>query len=114
MTLSQKPGFRWLVLGVATIAQATACFLVQGLGALSSNLQASLELNAFEIGLLVSAAQIVPVLGLLVAGELLVGVASPRRIGLTNAKLLASERYWLRCPYGWHRWLPAMATCWFG
>lgn len=71
MQLSQKPGFRWVVLGVATIAQATACFLVQGLGALSSHLQAALELNAFEIGLLVSAAQIVPVLGLLVAGELL-------------------------------------------
>jgi sugar phosphate permease len=67
----QRRKFRWVVLGVATIAQATACFLVQGLGALSSHLQAALELNAFEIGLLVSAAQIVPVLGLLVAGELL-------------------------------------------
>ena len=93
MQLSQKPEFRWLVLGVATIAQATACFLVQGLGALSSHLQTALELNAFEIGLLVSAAQIVPVLGLLVAGELLDRFNERQIVGIGT--LLVAVSLWM-------------------
>lgn len=93
MQLSQKTRFRWVVLGVATIAQATACFLVQGLGALSSHLQASLELNAFEIGLLVSAAQIVPVLGLLVAGELLDRFNKRQIVGVGT--LLVAVSLWM-------------------
>jgi MFS family permease len=68
---SHNPNFRWVVLTVATVAQATACFLVQGLGAFAGYMQEALRLNAFEIGLLVSAAQLFPVIGLLVAGELL-------------------------------------------
>lgn len=93
MQSSQRRKFRWVVLGVATIAQATACFLVQGLGALSSHLQASLELNAFEIGLLVSAAQIVPVLGLLVAGELLDRFSERQIVGVGT--LMVAMSLWM-------------------
>ncbi len=93
MQSSQRRNFRWVVLGVATLAQATACFLVQGLGALSSHLQASLELNAFEIGLLVSAAQIVPVLGLLVAGELLDRFNERQIVGVGT--LLVAVSLWM-------------------
>jgi MFS family permease len=68
---AQASPYRWAILAVATLAQASACFLVQGLGPLAGYLQKALGLNAFEIGLLISAAQLVPVIGLLVAGELL-------------------------------------------
>jgi sugar phosphate permease len=63
--------YRWGVLAAATLAQASTCFLVQGFGPLAPFMQDALRLNAFQIGLLTSAAQIVPVIGLLVAGELL-------------------------------------------
>jgi sugar phosphate permease len=63
--------YRWRVLAAATLAQAGTCFLVQGLGALAAFMQDALHLSAFQIGLLVSAAQLVPIVGLLVAGELL-------------------------------------------
>jgi sugar phosphate permease len=68
---TQEQSYRWAILAVATVAQAGACFLVQGLGALAGYMQEALGLRAFEIGLLISAAQFVPIVGLLVAGELL-------------------------------------------
>src|SRR5262245_61014218 len=67
----QERAYRWAALAVATIAQMSACFLVQGLGAIAGYMQQALDLTAFEIGLLVSAAQFVPIIGVLVAGELL-------------------------------------------
>jgi len=63
--------YRWRVLAAATVAQAAASFLVQGFGPLAPFLQDALRLNAFQIGLVISAALVVPVIGLLVAGELL-------------------------------------------
>ncbi|HEX2652265.1 MAG TPA: MFS transporter [Xanthobacteraceae bacterium] len=66
-----QASYRWLVLVAATIAQASACFLVQGFGAIGGYMQNALGLSAFQIGLLMSAAQFVPIIGLLVAGELL-------------------------------------------
>lgn len=63
--------YRWTILGAATFAQAGACFFVQGIGSLSIQLERALHLNTFQIGLLVSAAQLVPLVGLLLAGELL-------------------------------------------
>ena len=56
---------------MATFTQASAGFFVQGIGALGVQLQRELGLNAAQLGLLVSAAQLVPLAGLLVAGELL-------------------------------------------
>ncbi|MFJ9849044.1 MFS transporter [Streptomyces sp. NPDC101150] len=63
--------YRWVILGIATFAQASAAFFVQGIGAISVYLQRDLHLSTTQIGLLISAAQLVPLVGLLVAGELL-------------------------------------------
>ncbi|MFI6436475.1 MFS transporter [Streptomyces sp. NPDC050759] len=71
---SQAPDpwrYRWTVLGVATFTQASSGFFVGGIGALGVHLQRALELSTTQLGLLVSAAQLVPLAGLLVAGELL-------------------------------------------
>ncbi|WP_436762422.1 MFS transporter [Streptosporangium sp. V21-05] len=63
--------YRWVVLGVATFTQAASGFFVQGIGAMGVHLQRDLSLNTAQLGLLLSAAQLVPLAGLLVAGELL-------------------------------------------
>ncbi|MER5252764.1 MFS transporter [Streptomyces sp. NPDC002855] len=63
--------YRWVVLGIATFTQAAAGFFVQGIGAICIHLQRDLQLSTVQLGLLVSAAQLVPLAGLLVAGELL-------------------------------------------
>lgn len=64
-------GYRWVILFVATLAQTSACFFVQGIGAIGAYIQRDLHLTTAQVGLLVSAAQLVPIAGLLVAGELL-------------------------------------------
>ncbi|MFD8321524.1 MFS transporter [Kitasatospora purpeofusca] len=63
--------YRWTILGVATFTQAAACFFVQGIGAMAVPLQNALDLSTTQLGLLLSASQLVPLVGLLVAGELL-------------------------------------------
>ncbi|AUY54586.1 MFS transporter [Streptomyces sp. CB01881] len=63
--------YRWAVLGIATFTQAASCFFVQGIGAMGVPLQRDLDLSTAQLGLLLSAAQFVPLAGLLVAGELL-------------------------------------------
>ncbi len=63
--------YRWIVLGIATFTQAASGFFVGGIGALGVHLQSALSLSTAQLGLLVSAAQLVPLAGLLVAGELL-------------------------------------------
>ncbi|NUP36142.1 MAG: MFS transporter [Streptomyces sp.] len=63
--------YRWIVLGIATFTQAASGFFVGGIGALGVHLQRALDLSTAQLGLLASAAQLVPLAGLLVAGELL-------------------------------------------
>ncbi|WP_199499962.1 MFS transporter [Methylovirgula sp. 4M-Z18] len=63
--------YRWTILAVATLTQASASFLVQGFGALAGYIKADLGLSGFEIGLLMSSASVAPIFGLLVVGELL-------------------------------------------
>ncbi|MEO3749442.1 MFS transporter [Streptomyces sp. B6B3] len=63
--------YRWVILGIATFTQAAAGFFVQGIGALGLQFQRDLGLSTTQLGLLVSAVQLVPLVGLLVAGELL-------------------------------------------
>ncbi|MFJ2743647.1 MFS transporter [Streptomyces sp. NPDC087440] len=63
--------YRWVVLGVATFTQAASGFFVGGIGALGVHLQNALDLSTAQLGLLLSAAQLAPLVGLLVAGELL-------------------------------------------
>ena len=69
--LVRNSGFKWVILLIATLAQASACFFVQGLGAIAAFIQDDLQLSALQIGLLMSAAQLLPLAGLIVAGELL-------------------------------------------
>ncbi|WP_249678935.1 MFS transporter [Pseudomonas abieticivorans] len=74
MTIKALAGdtqYKWVVLAVATLAQACACFFVQGFGSIALNIKQAMLLSDWQIGLLVSAAQLVPLAGLLVAGELL-------------------------------------------
>ncbi|WP_037807578.1 MFS transporter [Streptomyces sp. NRRL S-1448] len=63
--------YRWIVLGIATFTQAASAFFVQGIGAMGIDLQRDLHLSTAQLGLLLSAAQLLPLIGLLVAGELL-------------------------------------------
>ncbi|GAA4662923.1 MFS transporter [Bartonella pachyuromydis] len=67
----EKNYYRWIVLFVATITQASACFFVQGIGPLAEFFKKDFSLSDSQIGLLSSAAQFLPIIGLLVAGELL-------------------------------------------
>jgi hypothetical protein len=60
-----------VILGVATFTQAASGFFMQGIGALGVHLQRGLDLSTAQLGLLLSASQLVPLVGLLVAGELL-------------------------------------------
>ncbi|MFI6156020.1 MFS transporter [Kitasatospora sp. NPDC051170] len=66
-----RPRYRWAVLGIATFTQAASCFFVQGVGSLGPALQSGLDLSTGQLGLLLSAAQFVPLMGLLVVGRLL-------------------------------------------
>jgi len=63
--------YRWVILAIATLAQACACFFVQGFGAIAIHVKNEMSLSNWQIGILVSAAQFIPLIGLLVAGELL-------------------------------------------
>ncbi|MET9221538.1 MFS transporter [Streptomyces sp. NPDC003300] len=67
----RSDSYRWVVLAIATFTQACACFFVQGIGSITVVLQRDLHLNTTQIGLLVTSAQLIPLAGLLVAGELL-------------------------------------------
>ncbi|MEZ7128111.1 MFS transporter [Nonomuraea sp. AD125B] len=63
--------YRWVVLASATFTQAASGFFVQGIGAMGVHLRDDLDLSTAQLGLLLSAAQLAPLAGLLVAGELL-------------------------------------------
>jgi predicted MFS family arabinose efflux permease len=73
-TSTDEPGtlrYRWTVLAIATFVQATSGFFVQGIGAMSVGLRRDLSVSTAQLGLLLSAAQLIPLVGLLVAGHLL-------------------------------------------
>jgi len=82
--------FRWAVLALATFAQIGGSFLVQGLGALGPALQAAFALDAAQVGLAMSAAQAVPIAGLIVAGVLLDRFDERRIVGLGAAIVAAA------------------------
>lgn len=67
----EKNSYKWVILFVATITQASACFFVQGIGPLAEFFKQDLRLHDAQIGMLSSAAQLLPIIGLLIAGELL-------------------------------------------
>jgi sugar phosphate permease len=98
---ASTPGYRWVILAIATFAQACACFFVQGIGAIAVFMQRDLHLSAMQIGALVSAAQLVPVAGLLVAGELLDRFSERMVVGLgTSVVALALSATVFASSYG--------------
>ncbi len=101
LTAHGPSSYRWAVLALATFAQAGGCFLVQGLGALGPALQAAFGLDAAQVGLTMSAAQAVPILGLLVAGMLLDRYSERIIVGLGAAIVAAALFAAARAPsYG--------------
>src|SRR5215469_12171055 len=87
-SLRSNPGYRWIVLAVATIAQAAASFVMQGLGVLAGFLQQDLLLSGFKVGLLMAASTAAPILALPIVGDLL-DRRSERMIVGTGAAILA-------------------------
>jgi MFS family permease len=87
-SLRSNPSYRWIVLVVATIAQAAASFVMQGLGVLAGFLQQDLLLNGFQVGLLMAASTAAPILALPIVGDLL-DRRSERLIVGTGAAILA-------------------------
>jgi MFS family permease len=83
-----NPGYRWIVLLVATIAQAAASFVIQGLGVLAGFVQQDLKLSSFQVGLLMAASTAAPILALPIVGDLL-DRRSERMIVGTGAAILA-------------------------
>ncbi len=66
-----KTAYRWVVLGTATFAQASASFAMLGVAALAGFLQRDFRLSAAETGLLITATYGAAVLSLLFVGDLL-------------------------------------------
>ncbi|MET8546353.1 MFS transporter [Kitasatospora sp. NPDC004799] len=86
----RRPRYRWVVLAVATVTQAASGFFVQGIGAMAVPLQRSLDLSTTQLGLLLSASQLVPLVGLLVAGELLDRHSERWVVGIGSAVVAAA------------------------
>ncbi|MFF4603444.1 MFS transporter [Streptomyces sp. NPDC001339] len=61
---------RWRMLAVVTLAQVTASFATQGLGALSGAVHDAFALSGAEVGLMVTAVGLAPVFSLFVVGHL--------------------------------------------
>src|SRR5215813_97616 len=80
--------YRWVVLAVATVAQATASFVTQGLGILAGFLQQDFQLSNLQVGFLIAAANAAPILALPIVGDLL-DRRSERLIVGTGAVILA-------------------------
>lgn len=68
---SLPAGYRWIVLAVATLSQASAAFVTQGILVLAGFLQLQFGLSGAQVGLLVTASSFAPILSLLLVGDLL-------------------------------------------
>lgn len=86
----QHSNYRWVILLIATLAQACACFFVQGIGTIAIFIQQDWKLSALQVGLLVSAAQLVPIIGLLIAGELLDRFNERKVVGIGTCVVAAA------------------------
>lgn len=68
---SRTSPYRWLILAVATVLQAGAAFVTQGIAVLAGYLQKDLHLSATQVGLLITASTVAPIFTLLFVGDLL-------------------------------------------
>jgi MFS family permease len=66
-----RTGYRWFVLGAATLSQASAAFVTQGLAVLAGFIQANFHLSGMQVGFLFTASSLVPMFTLLFVGHLL-------------------------------------------
>ena len=82
--------YRWVVLAVATLAQATASFVILGLGVLAGFLQQDFQLTAAEVGLMIAAAGAAPVFALPLVGDLLDRRGERMIIGVGGAIVAAA------------------------
>ncbi|MDP8959724.1 MAG: MFS transporter [Actinomycetota bacterium] len=64
-------GYPWLVVGVATFAQAATAFAFLGVGALAGFFQEAFDLSGAQTGLIVTAVGLVPLFALIPVGRLL-------------------------------------------
>lgn len=81
--------YRWVVLAVATFAQATASFVVLGLGVLAGFLQQDFQLTVGQVGLLMAASGAAPVIALPLVGDLLDRRSERMIIGIGGAIVAA-------------------------
>ncbi|MBA4493795.1 MFS transporter [Paenactinomyces guangxiensis] len=68
---SKQRNFRWVVLGLATLAQALATFVTYGVGPLAAIWQQKFSLSQTQVGLLISVVNIGPLLSMLFIGRAL-------------------------------------------
>jgi len=68
---SRTSPYRWLILAVATLLQAGAAFVTQGIAVLAGYLQKDLHLSATQVGLMITASTVAPIFTLLFVGDLL-------------------------------------------
>jgi predicted MFS family arabinose efflux permease len=85
----RSSGYRWLVVGVATLAQAATAFAFLGVAALAGFFQETFGLSGAQTGLIVTAVGLVPLFVLIPVGRLLDSYGE-RGIVLGGALLLAS------------------------
>jgi hypothetical protein len=58
---SRTSPYRWLILAVATVLQAGAAFVTQGIAVLAGYLQKDLHLSTTQVGLLITASSVAPI-----------------------------------------------------
>ncbi|RJS60281.1 MFS transporter [Bacillus sp. PK3_68] len=71
MLFAKKENYKWLILFIATLAQACATFVTYGIGPLATFYQREYELSQLEVGLLVSAVNAGPIFSMLFFGDLM-------------------------------------------
>ncbi|GIM45864.1 permease [Collibacillus ludicampi] len=76
------PSYRWIILAIATWAQASATFVTYGISPLSAIWQSEAGLTSTEVGLLLSSVQIGPILSMLLVGKALDQYGERLLIGL--------------------------------
>src|SRR5260221_10386220 len=97
-TSRSKYDYRWIVLVAATIAQAAASFVMQGLGVLAGFLQQAFQLSSSEVGLLIAASAAAPVFALPIVGDLLDRQSERAIVGLGAAILAAGLVFSILAP----------------
>lgn len=96
--VQSKYAYRWIVLAVATIAQASASFVMQGLGVLAGFLQQAFELSSSEVGLLIAASAAAPIFALPIVGDLLDRQSERVIIGIGAAIVAAGLVFSMAAP----------------